>query len=357
MLVAFDMRHGFARPLAPHESMVAAPSARPATESAAAETGRAWWPSHVLVPWGCGLVLPELFVESRRCAAWRALATSEVLESLSMIGYDLVPLVASETAADGMPSAFVDYLSVVKHVNRVSAISRSTADGYAAFAAMNTAQGIPSPVIEAHPLPTEAPELSAESIETARAKLEVGTRPLVLVVGSHEPRKNHVRVLEAAERLWRSGSSFQLLFVGGSSWRSDEFDALAGRLESLGRPLGILWSASEDDLWAAYRLARFTVFPSLLEGFGLPVAESLSSGTPAITSRHGSTAEIAEEGGCLLVDPYDVTAIQAAMDQLLRDDALLERLRDEARGREPSTWDAYADAVWSFLVEPRAWSS
>ena len=46
-----------------------------------------------------------------------------------MIGYDLVPLVASETAADGMPSAFVDYLSVVKHVNRVSAISRSTAEG------------------------------------------------------------------------------------------------------------------------------------------------------------------------------------------------------------------------------------
>ena len=307
MLVAFDMRHGFVRPLAPHESTAMAIRNEASTDPEPAGTpARRWLPKEVLVPWGSRLVLPELFVESRRCEAYRALATSDVLDSLSMIGYDLVPLVASETAADGMPSGFVDYLSVVKHVGRVSAISRSTADGYAAFSAMNAAQGIPASVVEAHPLPSEAPQLTEDSIERARTRLGVGALPLVLVVGSHEPRKNHLRVLEAAERLWTAGASFELLFVGGSSWKSEAFDDLARRLESLGRPLRIARRASEQDLWAAYRLARFTVFPSLLEGFGLPVAESLASGTPTITSRHGSTAEIAAEGGCLLVDPYDV---------------------------------------------------
>ena len=107
------------------------------------------------------------------------------------------------------------------------------------------------------------------------SELGVGTLPLILVVGSHEPRKNHLRVLEAAERLWATASRFQLLFVGGSSWRSDDFERLAAHLASLGRPVGIVRRASEEDLWAAYRLARFSVFPSLAEGFGLPVAESL----------------------------------------------------------------------------------
>jgi hypothetical protein len=352
MLVAFDKRHGFVRTLAPHEAAVVGTPDGASTEPVVeGPSGRGSGPKEVLIPLECRLVLPELFVGSQRCRAYRALATSEMLDSISMIAYDLVPLIASETAADGMSQGFVDYLSVVKHVHRVSAISRSTADGYAAFSAMNAAQGIPLSRVEAHLLPTEAPQLSREDIVAAQTRLGVGTLPLVLVVGSHEPRKNHLRVLEAAERRWTAGSRFELLFVGGSSWKSEGFEELAGRLESLGRPVRIVRSASEEDLWAAYRLARFTVFPSLLEGFGLPVAESLASGTPAITSRHGSTAEIAEDGGCLLVDPYDVTAIAVAMERLLVDDMILERLRSEARARRTSTWAEYTDAVWGFLVE------
>jgi glycosyltransferase involved in cell wall biosynthesis len=199
-------------------------------------------------------------------------------------------------------------------------------------------------------LPTEMPRLSEEEVEAARTSLDIGSFPLVLVVGSQEPRKNHMRVLEASERLWTAGSRFELVFVGGSGWKSESFEDLVGRLAGSGRPVRIVRRASEEELWAAYRLARFTVFPSLVEGFGLPVAESLASGTPAITSRHGSMAEIAEGGGCLLVDPYDVTAIAAAMEQLLEDEVLLERLRTEADERPMRSWAEYADDVWRFLV-------
>ena len=107
---------------------------------------------------------------------------------------------------------------------------------------------------------------------------------------------------------------------------------------------------SEQELWAAYRLARFTVFPSLIEGYGLPVAESLASGTPSITSNYGSMAEIAQGGGALLVDPRSVDDIEEKMRQLLTDGDLLERLRTEALGRDLGTWDDYARDVWSFLV-------
>ena len=352
--VAFDLRHGFARPLLPPELAVIETRHVGSAEPGAVEpaSARRFGPEKVVIPWGCRLVLPELVAEPRRCDAYRSLATAGVLDSLSIIGYDLVPLIASETAADGMPANFVDYLSVVKHADRISTISRSTAEGYAAFAAMNAAQGIPPPVVEAQSLPAEVPGLPEDSITAARQRLAVGTLPLVLVVGSHEPRKNHMRVLEAAERLWTSGLRFELLFVGGSSWKSEDFEAFAGRLASVGRPIRIVRRASEVDLWAAYRVARFTVFPSLLEGFGLPVVESLAVGTPAITSRHGSMGEIAEGGGCLLVDPRDVGSLETEMERLLRDDELLGRLRGEAAARQQQSWAEYADEVWAFLVGP-----
>ena len=141
----------------------------------------------------------------------------------------------------------------------------------------------------------------------------------------------------------RRARGAELLFVGGSNWKSDEFDALAGRLESLGRPLGIVRSASEEDLWAAYRLARFTVFPSLLEGWSprRGVARLRHAGDHVASRQHRRDRG---RRRCLLVDPYDVAAIETAMDRLLDDDALLERLRTEARGRT-STWADYADSV------------
>ena len=67
-------------------------------------------------------------------------------------------------------------------------------------------------------------------------------------------------------------------------------------LQADGRPVESLSAADDDLLWGAYRLARFTVFPSINEGFGLPVAESLGLGTPVITSNFGSMREIAEAG-------------------------------------------------------------
>jgi glycosyltransferase involved in cell wall biosynthesis len=108
---------------------------------------------------------------------------------------------------------------------------------------------------------------------------------------------------------------------------------------------------TEAELWAAYRLARFTVFPSLLEGYGLPIRESLASGTPVITSSYGSMAEVGSRGGCLLVDPRNVDELERAMRRLLDDNDALAKLRDEALALDTATWERYADDVWSFLTE------
>ena len=176
---------------------------------------------------------------------------------------------------------------------------------------------------------------------------------MVLVVGSHEPRKNHDAIVFAAERLWDEGLRFRLRFIGGGSRQvTRRFDRKARDLAKAGRPIEVWRTASDADLMASYREARFTVFPSLHEGFGLPVAESLALAVPAVTSNYGSTAEIARDGGCLVVDPRDDDAILGAVRALLTDDALHARLVAECYARPSRTWADFADDLWTRAVEP-----
>jgi FkbM family methyltransferase len=311
-----------------------------------------------LVPWGCRLVVTELLLARRHNLALATLANAHVLRSLAFICFDLIPIVAPETADEGLPAMYCDYLTAVKRGTRVSAISHQTARGFAAFNTMLDAEGLTGPEVVAHPLPTVAPPLDEKQLAAGLAELGLLGIPLVLVVGVHVPRKNHMSILEAAEVLWREGLSFELLFIGGYESRSArEFDAYLRRLRADGWPVRVRRRASEPELWAAYKAARFTVYPSLLEGFGLPVAESLVSGTPVVTTRHGSMAEIADGGGALLVDPRKVDHLTGEMRHLLTDDALLDRLRREARSRNLGSWDQYAREVWSFLIGEKLDSS
>ena len=128
----------------------------------------------VLVPWQCQFVVPELVADPARCAAYRVLGSSSVLRSLSLVGYDLIPIVAADTVADGMPGAFADYLSIVKHADRISAISRASADGFKAFGEMAASEGLPKPEVVAHALPVDAPNLDSETIVAARRTLGIG---------------------------------------------------------------------------------------------------------------------------------------------------------------------------------------
>jgi glycosyltransferase involved in cell wall biosynthesis len=246
---------------------------------------------------------------------------------------------------------FAGSLAAVRNFDVVATISRATGTEYSGWRSMLSAIGVTGPRIEPVRLPVEAAAPTRADTEAARAHFLVGSLPLVLVVGDHQPRKNHLAVLHAAELLWREGGQFSLSFIGGVSWGSDAFRRRLAELQRAGRPVDSQVSLPDGLVWAGYRLARCTVFPSLNEGFGLPVAESLAAGTPAITSDFGSMLEIATDGGALTVDPYDDHAIAAAIGTLLLDDVVHDRLCTEALNRPVRTWDDYAREVWGLLVE------
>lgn len=191
---------------------------------------------------------------------------------------------------------------------------------------------------------------SSAALAEAGELLPAVDGPVVLCVGSHEPRKNHLTVLHAAELLWREGLQFSLLFVGGHGWRAEQFTDRVVQLQAAGRPVRSVRALPDDLLWAAYVLARVVVFPSLNEGFGLPVAEALASGTPVITSDFGSMREIASEGGAVLVDPRDDHALRDALRLVLTDETVHAQLSEQARLRPGRTWEHYAGQTWDYLV-------
>jgi glycosyltransferase involved in cell wall biosynthesis len=305
-------------------------------------------PPTVVVPWGGTFLLPELAIQPRRCAALHGLA-AHAPTRCGVIGFDLVPITSAETSAHGFAAVFALNLAAVAEFDVVAPISQAAATEYAGWRRMLGGAGLAGPRIHAVQLPAHAPEPTEADLEEARERFTIAGRPLVLCVGSHEPRKNHLAVLHAAELLWRRGHRFSLTFVGGNSWNSDAFWRHLGELQGAGRPVESVSRLDDRLLWAAYRVAHCSVFPSLNEGFGLPVAESIAAGTPALASDFGSMREIAARGGALLVDPRDDHAIADGLERLLTDDALHARLVAEARSAPETTWEDYAEQVWQTL--------
>jgi glycosyltransferase involved in cell wall biosynthesis len=306
--------------------------------------------AEILVPWGCRYVLPELLTEPPRARALQGVLRFSGSTG-SMIGFDCVPLTSARTTADGMGYGFCMMLTAIAHGHRIATISQAAAVEYSGWRRMLSGAGMVGPQIAPIMLPVEANEPSPAALEDARDLLISGQLPMVLCVGSHEPRKNHLAVLHAAELLWRQGHRFALVFVGGNGWHGEQFESGLSDLRSAGRPVEAIRALSDELLWAAYRLAHCVVFPSLNEGFGLPVAEALASGTPVVTSRFGSMREIAAQGGALLVDPTDDHDVTDALRTMLTDTATYQRLSREAGRHDVRTWDHYAAEAWEFLVD------
>jgi len=269
--------------------------------------------------------------------------------TVHLIGYDAIPIVSADTVPHHETERFVRYLNLVKHATRVLAISDAVAEEFSGFAMSVTAQGLSGPKVVSVPLPVDIPDARPASDDVAPAGR------LVLCVGSHEPRKNHHAVLFAAELLWNEGLQFSLRFVGGGSiWYTRIFDKQVKRLQKAGRDVQVLRGVSDEEMLALYREATFSVFPSLQEGFGLPVAESLALNTPVITTSYGSTGEIARDGGCLTVDPRDDESIVTAMRELLTNQERVQELQREIAHRPRRSWDAYAHDLASHVVGGRA---
>jgi len=164
-------------------------------------------------------------------------------------------------------------------------------------------------------------------------------RPFVLFVGTVEPRKNLGAVLDAARTL--RGRDIDLVLVGPDGWNED----LDGRIRALtaeGVRVRRLGFVPADDLPGLYAGCEAFCYPSLREGFGMPVLEAMAQGAPIVTSDGTATAEVAGDAA-LLVDPRDHEAVGAALARLLDDVDLAADLSRRGVARAATfTWDRTA---------------
>jgi alpha-1,3-rhamnosyl/mannosyltransferase len=207
--------------------------------------------------------------------------------------------------------------------------------------------GIPENKITVTPLAVDErwfEKSTLEQLNTIRCRYMLPEN-FFLFVGTLQPRKNLIRIIEAHCLLPESvRKSHPLLIIGRAGWQSEE---TLNRLLSGHPNLRWLKYVPEADLPGILRCASGLVFPSLHEGFGLPVLEAFAAELPVITSNITSLPEVAGNAA-LLVDPYDIENISWAMQQLIDDTAMTHHLRQIGlhRARE-FTWDKTAQATIS----------
>lgn len=250
--------------------------------------------------------------------------------------YDAIPLRREEFR--DMSQKHADYMRQLMLADVVWPISEwSAKDLLSYWRANECADEETMPEVKAIPLP-------GASNLYERVSLCSEGKKMILSVGTIEPRKNQLALIRAfeAHRKRHPDSEWQLILVGNlHSLVADEI----ARAVKADKSIKHVGHVSDDELDALYRACSFTVFPSVEEGFGLPILESLWYGKPCLCANFGAMAEIADGGGCLTVDTRDAAALGEGMMRLIDDADLRHALMTEAVTRRIATWGDYAATI------------
>ena len=190
----------------------------------------------------------------------------------------------------------------------------------------------------------------------------------LLFVGTIQPRKNLERLIKAFQLFVRGGSersergprrglgadrtpeqSLKLVLVGGRGWMSDEIYQLPKKLRIEDR-VKFLGRVPDGDLGALYQGAKAFVFPSLFEGFGLPILEAFSASCPVLTSNLSSTKEISGDAA-ILIDPYDIDSIVSGLRKVLKEGESKKLITKGLKRVKDFSWQKAAKETLDLLTK------
>ena len=292
-----------------------------------------------------GVLFPE-FISEKCVEALPDLRRRLPKVPLTAVFHDAIALRFPELSAPKTVERFPRYISVLTQFDAIAAVSEASRVELLGLWAKMGIRDVPQ--VTTIPLGISRPKSAPVTT------LEHGDIPRVLCVGTLEPRKNHLALFDAAEILWDEGVSFNVELVGMAHRElGAKIVERIRELERAGRDISWLGAVDNDTLSARYAACDFTVYPSLMEGFGLPVLESLSVGKPCVCTTCGGLDEVSQGGGCVRLAGTDAAAIAFGLRDMLKNADLRERLTAEAVSRPLRTWSDYALDMLAWTQEVR----
>lgn len=290
-----------------------------------------------------GLLVPELF--SPGVAAALPVLFAATRGPRVALFHDAIALKFPELSPQKTVARFPAYLQELLAFDGIAAVSEDSAITLQEYWQWLGLRDTP-------PLQTIPLGLHIEESQRPTEASPPSDPPTVLSVGSLEGRKNHLALLEACERLWTDGLSFQLHLIGLAQTETGRAALERIRvLQKAGRPLRYDGPVRETRLVQAYDQCSFSVYPSLMEGFGLPVLESLAYGKPCICSNRGALGEATMGGGCIALASTDATSLATAIQAVLEAPEKLAQLSLEARARRLRPWSDYVADLSNWMQQ------
>ena len=293
------------------------------------------------------LLTAELFSEEERPGFSNFLANRPC--RLAGIFHDAIPLKHPQTTWPQSVARHPSYLKMLSRFDRIWAVSAASREELLGFWRW---QGVEDPP------PVDVLALGADF--SGEPRIRPRTRqpgpeaglPAFLTLGIIEPRKNQDFLLDVCAALWDDGARFELHVVGRVNPHFGRSTlARLKQLQKKYRPMLYYHEAANDRSVAQlYAKARATLFPTLAEGCGLPLLESLWAGVPCLCSDLAVLRENGDGGGCVAIQPNDRHAWQAALGRILRDDTWHAQLTDAATSRPLPTWAQAAGTLARVLA-------
>lgn len=279
----------------------------------------------------------------------RRAAARELGLKVAAIFYDAIPVTHPQWVADAaIRENHAAYMRGLAECDRVLPISPDAAHQLEAY--WQRSNVAPRAVVQTCWIPGE---LTAAPRASRLPELPAPGEPLrLLCVSTLEPRKNHRTLLAAVQTLARQYPQldWRLDLIGNRYAGGD--DIAAAVQDAAAADPRIVWHGVVDDatLNRHYAQAHITIYPSLVEGYGMPIVESLWHARPSICHAGGVMAELAADGGCRTVDMHDPDALAAAIHALASDPQAYRALVEQAVGRHILGWRGYARALLQQLA-------
>lgn len=267
---------------------------------------------------------------------------------MAEIFYDDIPYKLRDIYSQERQDAHAKYMIRLADSELVSSISQYSTDCIHAF---YKEVGITNDNVITLEIPGE---FNSTERATARQIPEEETVQF-MCVSTLEPRKNHRVLIDAALKLENEHPdlNFKLVLIGNKYPGHFDIAEYAEEVSSKSKHIEYLGVVSDDVMKEEQRKSTFTVYPSRMEGYGMPIMESIWQGIPCLCSSEGAMGELAAGGGCYTTDINNVDSVYAALYELCTDRELIGRLTREALTRNIITWEQYAESTLRAFVMER----